>query len=98
MRRVKRAKLQQVGAPDEGAVTLAGDDQHPQVGIVRQGGHRLDEGSDLRLADAVQARGVVDRDGGDGAVTVGTRMRMVMTVSSGSSRLGRGMVAYRDSR
>ena len=69
---VKRAKLVQVGAADEGTVTLAGDDQHAQVGVVRQGGHRLDERGDLRLAQAVQARGIVDRNGGDGAVTVAT--------------------------
>ena len=56
--------------PDEGAVALAGDDQHAKVRVVRQGGHCLDERRDLRLAQAVQARGVVDGNGRYGAVLV----------------------------
>ena len=66
----KRAELVQIGAAHEGTVALAGDDQHAQVGVVRQGGHRLDERRDLRLAKAVQPRGIVDGNGRDGAVAV----------------------------
>ena len=40
LRRIERAELVQVGAADEGAVALAGDDQHTQVRIVRQSGPR----------------------------------------------------------
>ncbi len=68
--RVKCAELVQVGAPDEGTVSLAGDDQHAKVRVIRQGGYCLDERRYLRLAYAVQARGVVDGNGRYGAALV----------------------------
>ena len=53
---IEFAEFMQVGAAHEGAVALSGNDQHPQVGIVRQRGDGVDEGGDLGLAQAVQPR------------------------------------------